>query len=142
MNCDARKYLGGIIDKKTFEVYFLDMLQVKENTFNWVIRENSNNEFIGLISLHPSHDGTCTEVSYQLLPKWWGNGFATEAVNSVIHFAFTELNLLILIAETQVLNLSSRRLLEKLGMKLAKKVKRFGAEQAIYRIERNSHVRN
>jgi ribosomal-protein-alanine N-acetyltransferase len=142
INSEVRKYLGGMIDKKTFEVNFSDMLNAKEDTFNWVVRENSNNEFIGLISLHSSHDGTCTEVSYQLLPKWWGKGIATEAVDSVIHFAFTELNLSSLIAETQVLNLSSRRLLEKLGMKLDKKIMRFGAEQAIYCIERNSHVRN
>ena len=142
INGEVRKYLGGIIDKKTFEVNFSEMLKGKKNTFNWVVREKNTNEFIGLISLHPSHDGTCTEVSYQLLPKWWGKGFAAEAVDSVIHFAFTELNLSSLIAETQSLNLPSRRLLEKLGMKLMNKVMRFGAEQAIYCIERNSLVRN
>jgi len=140
INSEVRKYLGGTIDKETFEGNFSDMLNVKEDTFNWVVREKINNELIGLTSLHPSHDGTCTEVSYQLLPKWWGNGFATEAVGSVIHFAFTELNLSSLIAETQVLNLPSRSLLEKLGMKLDKKTMRFGAEQAIYCIERNNYV--
>ncbi|KIL51887.1 hypothetical protein KP78_02570 [Jeotgalibacillus soli] len=40
------------------------------------------------------------EVSYQLLPHWWGLGLATETVNRVIAFVFEEMYLPENIAET------------------------------------------
>ncbi|WP_087919643.1 GNAT family N-acetyltransferase [Paenibacillus donghaensis] len=51
-------------------------------------------------------------------------------------YVFNDLNLTKVIAETQMANHSSCRLLEKVGMKLEQTVIRYGAEQAIYGIEK------
>ncbi|WP_413306207.1 GNAT family N-acetyltransferase [Bacillus sp. 1P10SD] len=91
--------------------------------------------FIGMVSLDPHHDGIYYEVSYQLLPNWWGVGYATEVVQVVINFALNELKQPKIIAETQIANIVSCRPLEKLGMKLEGTINRFGAEQAIYSIK-------
>ncbi|WP_080848052.1 GNAT family N-acetyltransferase [Cytobacillus gottheilii] len=135
VNKEVRKYLGGIRQDDAIEAGLDEMLNPSDNSFYWVVREKQTDEFIGLVSLDPHHDGDYLEISYQLLPNWWGAGYATEVVREIIHFALNELNLSKVVAETQTANTSSCRLLEKLGMKLERTISRFGAEQAIYSIE-------
>lgn len=135
VNQKVRKYLGGIRQDSSIKVVLDEMLNPSDNSFYWVIRKKHSNDFIGLISLDPHHDGVYLEVSYQLLPEWWSAGYATEAVQVIINFALYELNLPKVIAETQIANISSCKLLERLGMNLEKTISRFGAEQAIYSIQ-------
>jgi ribosomal-protein-alanine N-acetyltransferase len=61
---------------------------------------------------------------------------ASEAVSAVLAHAFTELGYERLVSETQAANQPSRRLLERVGMRPARDVQRFGAAQMIYAIER------
>ncbi|WP_035445414.1 GNAT family N-acetyltransferase [Atopococcus tabaci] len=136
LNHEVRKYLGGIRKEEAVEAVLDDMLHSSEDSYYWVVREKHTDYFIGLISIDPHHDGTYVEISYQFLPDWWGRGYATETVGFILRVAFTELNLSKVIAETQTANVSSRKLLERLGMKLERTTTRFGAEQAIYSIER------
>ncbi|QVY62553.1 GNAT family N-acetyltransferase [Cytobacillus gottheilii] len=131
-NKEVRKYLGGIRQDDAIEAGLDEMLNSSDNSFYWVVREKHTDEFIGLISLDPHHDGDYLEISYQLLPHWWGAGYATEVVQVIITFALHELKLPKIVAETQTANTSSCRLLEKLGMELERTTSRFGAEQAIY----------
>ncbi|KIV58534.1 hypothetical protein AM501_03675 [Aneurinibacillus migulanus] len=135
VNEEVRKYLGGTLKEETIKKSFFKMVQPTIDSLYWVAREKHSNEFIGLISLDTHHDGTSTEVSYQLLPQWWGAGYATELVKEIIDYAFNQLNLPEVIAETQTANNASRRLLERLGMELVQTVQRFGEEQAIYSIK-------
>ncbi|RDW20265.1 GNAT family N-acetyltransferase [Oceanobacillus arenosus] len=135
VNQAVRKYLGGIRDEESILNVLDDMINPPDNAFYWVVREKQTNNFIGLVSLDPHHEGRFLEISYQILPNWWGKGYATEVVRPIIDYAFKELNQIILIAETQTDNKNSIRLLEKLGMQLECKITRFGAEQAIYSIK-------
>lgn len=105
-----------------------------ENKY-WSVCEKQTGDFIGMISVDLHHDDNDLELSYQFLPDWWGRGYATEAVQAIIHFAFRELKISRLVAETQSANIPSCRLLQRVGMKFEKNVMRFGAEQAIYFIE-------
>lgn len=99
----------------------------------WVVRLKSNNQLIGLVSLDKHVDGG-TEVSYEFLPNYWGQGYATEVINRVIKFAFEELGIDKLLAETQTANVNSCKLLDRVGMRLERKVQRFGAEQGIFSV--------
>ncbi len=77
------------------------------------------------------HDKTDPELSYLLLPEWWGQGLATESVRAVLdhaHGCGAER----IVAETQVANAASIRLLTRLGMRFERSVVRFGEAQAIY----------
>lgn len=132
MNTDIRRYLGGILEEDTIKKTFLNMVHQKMDGLNLVVKEKSTHTFVGLISLDTHHDGISTEVSYQILPKWWGKGIGSEVVEEVINYAFKSLNLPEVIAETQTANKPSCRLLEKLGMNLRETLLRFGEEQAVY----------
>ncbi|MFD1412459.1 GNAT family N-acetyltransferase [Oceanobacillus jeddahense] len=131
---EVRKFLGGVRQEGSIEAALREMLHTNDGSFYWAVREKHTDNFIGLVSLDPHHDGTYLEVSYQFLPNWWGKGYATEVVQLVIDYGLNELNLPKIVAETQTANTSSCKLLERLGMELEKTISRFGAEQAIYSI--------
>ncbi len=61
----------------------------------------------------PTDDST--EVGYWLGAKYWGKGYATEAVRAVIDHAFTDLDCEALQSAARVTNPASRRVLEKCG---------------------------
>jgi len=55
------------------------------------------------------------EIGYWLGVKFWGNGYATEAVRAMIDHAFTDRDCDALHAAVRVTNPASRRVLEKCG---------------------------
>lgn len=127
----VRQYLGGPLSTEEAETRFHKLLADREGSY-WIIEKKSEGEFVGLISLDPHHDGADTEVSFQILPKFSGRGIATEVVTAVLDYAFAELKLPKVVAETQAANAASRRLLEKVGMTEERTLKRFGESQTIY----------
>ncbi len=129
---DVRRFLGGPRGEEEVRSAFPRLLQADAETRCWAVRLKEDDTFIGIIDLGPHHDGTDIEVSYQLLPAWWGQGYATQTVQAVVNYALEDLGLPRVIAETQMANVASRRLLERLGMRLTRTVERFRERQAIY----------
>ncbi|MEK3886680.1 GNAT family N-acetyltransferase [Bacillus sp. FSL K6-3431] len=122
VNQEVRKFLGGIRQEDSIEVALGEMLNSSDDSFYWVVREKYTDIFIGLVSLDPHHEGSYLEISYQLLPNWWGKGYATEVVKLIIHYALNELDLTKVVAETQTANKSSCRLLGRVGMELERNI--------------------
>jgi RimJ/RimL family protein N-acetyltransferase len=65
-------------------------------------------------------DGVTPEVGYWLGVRYWGKGYATEALRAVIDFAFEEFDYEALHASARVTNPASRRVLEKCGFQRAR----------------------
>jgi RimJ/RimL family protein N-acetyltransferase len=59
--------------------------------------------------------GQSPEIGYWLGAKFWGKGYATEAVRALIDHAFTDLECDALQSAARVTNPASRRVLEKCG---------------------------
>jgi ribosomal-protein-alanine N-acetyltransferase len=131
-NMAVRHFLGGPKDEQTIRLEFRHYGRSDRLSRNWTIRNKEDGSFIGLITLDAHHNGIDTEVSYQILPEWWGKGYATETVQAVIAYGLEVLKLPRIVAETQMANIRSRRLLERLGFCLQDRLVRFGEEQAIY----------
>ncbi|MGN4424205.1 GNAT family N-acetyltransferase [Bacillus cereus group sp. MYBK30-1] len=140
LNAEVRKYLGGPRKAETIRGVFNEMLYPEENCWYWIVREKKTKTFIGVVSLDPNDVNQEIEVSYQFLPMFWRVGYATEVVQEVIGYAFHELQLSKVIAVTQTANIPSRKLLERLRMKLIQTYYRFGAEQAVYSIEARDEI--
>ncbi|NLE56743.1 MAG: GNAT family N-acetyltransferase [Planctomycetes bacterium] len=62
----------------------------------------------------PPCDGT-VEIGYSVLPRFQGQGFATETVRALVDWAFAQPGVSRIIAETTEGNVASMRLLHKLG---------------------------
>ena len=56
-------------------------------------------------------------IGYELNPRTWGRGYATEAARAILGFGFDELGLHRVWAECVADNTGSARVLEKLGMR-------------------------
>ncbi|MGG6230798.1 GNAT family N-acetyltransferase [Tenacibaculum sp. SDUM215027] len=58
----------------------------KENDF-WIyaIERKLDNEFVGTVALVKDEEGN-DEIGYRFIERYWGNGFATELCEGLIHY--------------------------------------------------------
>lgn len=78
----------------------------------------SNNEHIGCCGLRPyDNEKRINEIGVHIIPDYWRNGFATEAINTIMEHAFNKLKVTALFAGHNPNNNSSRNLLLKLGFR-------------------------
>ncbi len=71
--------------------------------------------FVGLISQNIDENEEI-ELAYRLFPKYWSQGFATEAANAVCEYAFQTLKTERLISLIDPKNHSSLRVAKRVGM--------------------------
>ena len=85
----------------------------------WAAIERSSEVFLGWFALHPPEGGEPGEVElgYRLRESAWGKGYATEGSRALIRKGFTELGVKRVFAQTMAVNLASRRVMEKAGLK-------------------------
>ena len=87
----------------------------------WAASLKDNNMFIGFVGLHePQYDcpcNPCVEIGWRLRKEFWGYGYATEAANASLKFAFEELKLKEVVAITSCINRRSQLVMERLNMK-------------------------
>lgn len=91
--------------------------------FPYVISSKSNKEIMGMIELRAA--APKAEVGYVLAREYWGNGYMSEALNKIVHVGFTDPDIHRIYAMCDTWNLSSRRILEKTGMRLEGIMKSF-----------------
>jgi RimJ/RimL family protein N-acetyltransferase len=88
----------------------------------WAALEKASGDFIGWFSFNPSHVDNPYEVNlgFRLRRAVWGKGYATEGARALIWLGFTEWGVERVLATTYQDNIASRRVMEKLGMKLTR----------------------
>jgi ribosomal-protein-alanine N-acetyltransferase len=99
-----------------------------------------NNELIGYCGfLHWHLDGKDEiEIGYRLHPEYWGRGLATEAARAVRDHAFADLKLPRVISLIHPDNIASRRVAEKIGMKIEKETVFRGIPHLVFAITREA----
>lgn len=98
------KYLNSINDDSSIE---------------FGIFSSFTDEFIGAIALeHIDYECENAEIGYWTRKKFWKHGYAKEAAQTVIKYAFEELNLVRLYATLQKENTGSLALLTSLGFQV------------------------
>ncbi|GAB6615424.1 MULTISPECIES: GNAT family N-acetyltransferase [Bacillus] len=80
------------------------------------IISKESREIVGTITLRIDKGNNRGELGYWIGKNYWGKGFATEAVNRMIHFGFIELGLNKIWASAISRNRSSIKVLEKSGL--------------------------
>jgi RimJ/RimL family protein N-acetyltransferase len=84
------------------------------------VERKSDGALIGDVGIKPVHMSLRgeppIEVGWLLGRPFWGQGYAPEAANAWIDFAFAELRVSEVVAFTAVPNLPSQRVMAKLGM--------------------------
>lgn len=73
--------------------------------------------FVGLLRVaFNTHFTPAVEIGWRLVRPAWGHGYATEAAQSVLRHAFTELKLKQIVSFTVPANLPSQAVMQRLGM--------------------------
>lgn len=135
----GREFLGGPIAFEVASERAKKWIRLSQYKPLWAIRDSNNQNFFGYVSLCEHHEGEDTEISYELLPQYWGNGYATQALIEALSRASTDYGLKEVVAETQSRNYRSIKLLKRIGMVEERRLIRFGAEQTIFRWRPNSN---
>ncbi len=99
----------------------------------WAAVETSTGAFLGWFGLRPADPASQephilaapgrdrtgeAELGYRLKQSAWGKGYASEGARALIRKAFAELGVRRIVANTMAVNLGSRQVMEKCGMRL------------------------
>lgn len=83
----------------------------------WAAQERSSGEFVGWFMLKKTTSAD-PEIGFMLPQSQWAKGYASEVSAALLHYAFVTLKVSRVIAKTLADNFASRRVLEKIGMRL------------------------
>ena len=117
---EVTRFIGGpfsdeeIGQKLQREIPRMNALQFQY----WPIYLLSNDEHIGCCGLRPYRpEDQIHELGFHLRPRFWGQGLAPEAAREVIRYAFETVGAKALSAGHHPANMTSKKLLEKLGFR-------------------------
>ena len=104
----------------------------------WAVDLSQSGEYLGQAGLLPQHvDGVDeVEVAYQFQRRHWNKGYATEAAAAARDYGFDVLGRRRLISLIDPANQASRRVAEKLGLRVEKEVVMWDKQILVYSIER------
>jgi RimJ/RimL family protein N-acetyltransferase len=88
----------------------------------WAADDPTNGAFLGWFHLRPRRNDPPDqpELGYRLRRDAWGKGLATEGSRALIDVAFEQLDATRVHASTMAVNIGSRRVMEKAGMRFVR----------------------
>lgn len=87
-----------------------------EKKMVFALIEKNTNQVIGHLIFHPYDSLDEYEIGWIINSRFWGKGYATEASEAVIKYAFENLNVSQIVAETVEGNVAALRIIHKLGL--------------------------
>jgi len=136
----AMRYYPGTKSRQEAEEWVLRVLRsYREHGFGlWVAVLEGSGEFAGQcgLTVQVVEGKDEVEIGYLFLRKFWGRGLATEAARAVRDHGFNTLGYERLVSLIDPGNLASRRVAEKVGLRLEKEVWKWGKEICVYAISK------
>ncbi|GAA5052133.1 RimJ/RimL family protein N-acetyltransferase [Thermocatellispora tengchongensis] len=88
----------------------------------WAADRKGSGEFLGWFHFRPAEGAPPGEIElgYRLHRAAWGKGYASEGSRALIRKGFTELGVERVVAQTMAVNLGSRRVMEKCGLRFVR----------------------
>ncbi|WP_428327586.1 GNAT family N-acetyltransferase [Mucilaginibacter sp.] len=103
----------------------------------WGIFNKTDGDFIGMCLLRHFDDGTDSiELGYVLHHNYWGKGIASEMAAALLAWAANIAPDAEFVAVTDLANLPSQRVLEKVGMQRERNYFRHDEELAFFRLKK------
>ncbi|MEP7136914.1 MAG: GNAT family N-acetyltransferase [Chloroflexota bacterium] len=109
-----------------------------EARFPFMIALKANNQVIGMID--PRIEGLKVGVGYVIARAHWGKGYMPEATRAIIEWAFQQPAIYRVYATTDVENVASQRVLEKVGMQSEGLLRKYIIHPNISDIPRDSYI--
>ncbi|RPA19952.1 GNAT family N-acetyltransferase [Gordonia sp. OPL2] len=116
---------GGVATpREVIEEWVVPRAQAEQRAHRsgmWTAQDRYSSAFRGWFALRtPRHSNRSElELSYRLRRDSWGHGLATEAAHALLTMSFSEIGVERVFASTMAVNTASRRVMEKIGMRLS-----------------------
>ncbi|MGH2443221.1 MAG: GNAT family N-acetyltransferase [Chloroflexota bacterium] len=125
---EVMRYLNGGVPTPRHLIHqeilprFIESSVLASGVGFWAAIEKASGEFVGWFGLAPGREGDSSgpALGYRLRRSAWGRGYATEGSRALIRKAFSDPTVQSVTATTYQDNLASRRVMEKVGMSLAR----------------------
>lgn len=105
----------------------------------WAIINKATEEIMGHCGLRFIDDTEDIEIIYLLDPKFWGNGYATEAGNEAVQYAFNCLKVDKLTVRVRTGNSKSKKVIDKLGFEYIDDREYDGRTLSFYKLQLTSY---
>jgi ribosomal-protein-alanine N-acetyltransferase len=109
-----------------------------ETRFPYMITLKGSDEVIGMID--PRIEGPKVGIGYVAARAHWGKGYVPEATRAIIDWAFQQPSIYRVYATTDVENIASRRVLEKVGMQCEGILRKYIFHPNISDVPRDSYM--
>ena len=100
----------------------------------WATMLKNAGLFVGASGLVYYDNTPEIEIGYRMLKEHWNQGYATEASLGLLKYGFETLGLKKIVSSAHVENISSRKVMEKIGMRFSDERFHYGCMQAYYEI--------
>jgi RimJ/RimL family protein N-acetyltransferase len=122
------------------QAFLRSCLEAWENQtrFPYMITLKGTGEVIGMID--PRIEGPKVAIGYGAARAYWGKGYIPEAARAIIAWAFQQPSIYRVYATTDLENLSSRRVLEKVGMQCEGILRKYILHPNISDVPRDSYL--
>ena len=109
------------IDESRFQIENIQKQYKDFGIGRWAVILKETGEFIGwsgikFITNEINNHQNFYEIGYRFIEKHWGKGYATEAGNAFMDYAFNKMKVDAVYAYADAGNENSRKILEKLGL--------------------------
>ena len=138
LNSDAEVrafFPGGVQNRAQAEARLKDFIAYYANHGLpcFVLTERLTGEFMGRAGFGLTDEGE-VEVGYLLHKKFWGKGYASEALMALLSYAKQAIAVDFIVAFTPIEHVASMRVMQKCGMEHYKDVNAKGVMCSFYRI--------
>ncbi|MEJ2179948.1 MAG: GNAT family N-acetyltransferase [Gammaproteobacteria bacterium] len=119
---EVMKFFPSILSEEESDSFArkIDFLMKKMGWGFWAVELKNKSSFIGFVGLRQQEVelpfSPCVEIGWRLSKDHWGFGYATEAAQAVLKFAFEVLRLNEVVSFTSLKNKRSQAVMEKLNM--------------------------
>lgn len=122
---EVHRYLGNkpVKTREEIRAVILNIRQqYKDNGIGrWAVIEKSTGNFIGWTGLKfmktpVNNHSDYYDLGYRFIKKYWGKGYATETALASLKHGFETMHLSEIYAMTEVGNIASKNVLEKVGL--------------------------
>jgi RimJ/RimL family protein N-acetyltransferase len=130
------RYIGGVRSPEGTRAFLAANLDHwdRHGFGLWMLR-TQDGEFVGRAGIrHLIVDGAPEiEVAYAFRRTWWGKGFATEIAEALVNLGFAQLKLPSMVGVVVIDHVASRRVLEKSGFVLERRLMHEGEDCLVFR---------
>ncbi|PSW15574.1 GNAT family N-acetyltransferase [Photobacterium rosenbergii] len=121
---DVMQYFPAVLSEQESDAQAARITQlIAERGWGfWAVEVKATGQFIGFVGLHSQDEQSgipnapFIEIGWRLAKDYWGKGYAPEAADKALQFAFEELMAPSIYAFTALSNIPSQKVMEKIGM--------------------------